>query len=235
MKEDVLEMDSVSKKVKNFAGKFYDPPPKDEISYDESTDDIEEILDMTESVAVTDIFEKSSEEKTDVLLPGDVPEVKAVKEDKSIPVETIPEKTKVEYTTYTVKKNDSLWGISWRHYMKIKELLFINDLSEGVIIKPGQKLKVKKGKTREMPKRKVSTNTVAKAEEKKEKMGDMGDMGDMGKTNVVTNKVEFIEYTVVKGDTYYNLSKKFNCTVSELEKINENKELLIGMKIKVSR
>ena len=48
-------------------------------------------------------------------------------------------------------------------------------------------------------------------------------------------KVKYSNGNVVKGDTYYNLSKKFNCTVSELEKINENKELLIGMKIKVGK
>jgi LysM repeat protein len=60
----------------------------------------------------------------------------------------------------------------------------------------------------------------------------MGDMGDMGKTNVVIKKVELPEYTVKKGDTYYSLSKKFNISVKELEKINGNKKLLIGTKIK---
>ena len=263
MKEDILEMDSISKKVKSFAGKFYKPASEDSDFNNfeniieeipgikkknepsaqktpdgkaESAGDVEEILDMTESIAVTDVFAKSLEEKAGELLPGGVPEVKVVETSESIPVKSIPEKIKVEYTTYTVKKNDSLWGISWKHYMKIKELLFINDLSEGVIIKPGQKLKVKKGKTREMPKpkKKVATNIVDKIEAENEKMGDMGGMGKTD-TDVVANKIEIIEYTVVKGDTYYSLSKKFNCTVSELEKINANKELLIGMKIKANR
>ncbi len=267
MKEDILEMDSISKKVKSFAGKFYDPDSKEldfnnieNITKDvsnikgenkpflseiknvesKSTGDVEKILDMTESIAVTDISEKFAVEKIDESLPGGVPEVKVVETSESIPVKSIPEKIKVEYMTYTVKKNDSLWGISWKHYMKIKELLFINGLSESTIIKPGQKLKVKKGKTREMPKRKTkkkTTNTVDKIEAENEKMGDMGDMGGMGKTDtdVVTNKIEIIEYTVVKGDTYYSLSKKFNCTVKELEEVNDNKKLITGMKIKVGK
>ncbi|MCK5852210.1 LysM peptidoglycan-binding domain-containing protein [bacterium] len=250
MKEDILEMDSISKKVKSFAGKFYTPDSKELDFHDtESTGDVEEILDMTESVAVTDIFEKSAVEKIDESLPGGVPEVKVVDTSENIPVKNVPEKIKVEYMAYTVKKNDSLWGISWKHYMKIKELLFINDLSEGVIIKPGQKLKVKKGKTREMPKRKakpvVKTNETMKVEDKTDETAKMHEttnhpalraplLKQEGSTEV-TNKIEIIEYTVVKGDTYYNLSKKFNCTVKELEEVNDNKKLITGMKIKVEK
>jgi len=252
----------VSKKLENLVGKIYKPSLDNAIPYDTKktveeavpeikdnikptkpleaktkiTDDVEEILDMSKSVAVTEIPGISSKEKTEVELPGGVPAAKTIADKKSVSVEEIPGKTKVKYTEYTVKKNDSLWGISWKHYMKVKELIFINGLSENAIIQPGQKLKVKKGKTREMPKRKAKpaakTNAVVEAEEK---MGGMRKIGDMGKTNVVTNIVALTEYTVKKGDTYYSLSKKFNCTVKELEEINDNKKLITGMKMKVNR
>jgi len=233
----------ISKKVEEVVNKVYEPEYKDIITKkvaetikkepvikpekhpilnnlenkQNSTNINEEILDMEKSVAVIDSSEKN--------LPGSVIDnaVKTVK--PKITTKKQPKDNAIKYEIYTVQKNDSLWGIAWQHYMTIKELLFINDLSDDVIIKAGQKLKVKKGKTRPLPKpkKKKATNTVAKVNTK------------VKTTDEKTDKISYIEYTVNKGDTYYSLSKKFGVSVNELEKLNANKKLITGMKIKVKK
>ena len=241
----IYENTDVSKKVEKFTEQFYEPSLKGVVRHDEkniskkepvikpekhpikkkiekkiaaktNANSEEAILDMEKSVAVDDAVEKT--------LPGSVID-KAVEKtsvEKAPAKKTQPQKKKIEYKIYTVKKNDSLWGIAFQHYMNVKDLLFINDLSPNVIIKAGQKLKVKKGKTRALPKpkpkpkKKKSTNTVVKTNQTDK-----------------TDKTELIEYTVKKGDTYYSLSKKFGVPVKELERINDNKKLIIGMKIKI--
>lgn len=49
------------------------------------------------------------------------------------------------------------------------------------------------------------------------------------------NTPKYETYTVKKGDSYYSLAKKYNIKVEELQKINDNRPLKIGDKIKVIR
>ncbi len=55
---------------------------------------------------------------------------------------TIPEKTIVKTTLYTVAKGDTFYSIARRHEISVDELLKINNLSTNNTLKIGQKIKV---------------------------------------------------------------------------------------------
>lgn len=55
-----------------------------------------------------------------------------------------PKRNKAKTPSYEVKKGDSLWGISQQFGIKLKKLMMLNELTEGAIIKPGQRLKLRK-------------------------------------------------------------------------------------------
>ena len=106
---------------------------------------------------------------------------------------------KPSFTTYTVRKGDTLWEIAQKYKTTVNELVRLNKIKNPNLIYPGQKLKVP-GKAPSKPK--------------------------------VTGKY----YTVRKGDTLWEIAKKYNTTVAKLVSLNKikNPDLIYpGQKIRI--
>ena len=69
------------------------------------------------------------------------PEAKPQAEKKPAKTE---EKKKTTYTTYTVKKGDTLWGISQKYKTTVDKLVEINKIKNPDLIYAGQKIKIPK-------------------------------------------------------------------------------------------
>jgi len=113
--------------------------------------------------------------------------------------------------TYIVKKGDSLWAISKRNDISVRDLAAANGMSIKVPIKIGQKLIIP-GKSK--PAESSSPATSAKPS-----------VDPTGKT-----------YTVVSGDSYYRIGKKLGVNYLKLMNFNNDTEKSIlqpGQVIKV--
>ena len=107
---------------------------------------------------------------------------------------------------YTVRRGDSLWGIARKFSVSSKNLASWNNLRLNSVLRPGQKLVVKKGR-----RTKVAFSSAA-------------------------NPFPGNKYTVRKGDSLFNISRKFNVTVADLRKWNSGsmgKHLYPGQKLQV--
>lgn len=109
--------------------------------------------------------------------------------------------------SYTVVKNDTLWGLSKKYGVSVSDLKKANGVS-GHLIYVGQKLQIptKSTKATKIAKTSTSTSTV-----------------DTTSTT----------HTVVKGDTLWSLAKKYGVSVSALMKANNlsSSTILIGQSL----
>lgn len=106
--------------------------------------------------------------------------------------------------SYTVVKNDTLWGLSKKYGVSVSDLKKANGVS-GHLIYVGQKLQIP-AKSTKTAKTSTSTSTV-----------------DTTSTT----------HTVVKGDTLWSLAKKYGVSVSALMKANNlsSSTILIGQSL----
>ena len=159
------------------------------------------------------------------------------------------------YQTYTVKRGDTLYGISNQFGVSVTDLVNLNNITGSAII-VGQILKipsssgtnpdamfmytVKKGDT--LYKIALKYNTTVK---------EIMDLNILKTTNLsigqtlkipemYTNKEEmdlpnFISYTIKKGDTLYKISKEYNVPVDTIIKDNSlsSSTLTIGKTLKI--
>lgn len=123
-------------------------------------------------------------------------------------------------TSYKVEKGDTLYSISRKYQITVAELRAANNLSETDVIKVGQKLKI--------PSADIST-AAALATDKK------ASTGSANATISATTKTK--EYTVVKGDTMYSISKKYGMTLAEfmaLNNLDNSSVIKVGQKLKIA-
>ena len=123
-------------------------------------------------------------------------------------------------TTYKVEKGDTLYSISRKYQITVAELRAANNLSESDVIKVGQKLKI--------PTADIS-NAAALATDNK------ATTKPSGATLSATTKTK--EYTVVKGDTMYSISKKHGMTLAEfmaLNNLDNSSVIKVGQKLKIA-
>jgi len=116
--------------------------------------------------------------------------------------------------SYEIKKGDSLWTISRVFGVSIKTIMTANNLSEDSILQVGMKLKIPT-QHNEAPQVLVAQN---------------------GQKNQTAGEEGFY-YTVVSGDTLWNISRKHGVSVNTLMKVNNLKSadrLQINQKIWVS-
>ena len=98
--------------------------------------------------------------------------------------------------TYTVKAGDTLYGISNQYGVSAKELADLNNVN-ATTLKIGQVLKIP--------------------------------------TNSGTNPSNIFIYTVKKGDSLYNIAKRYNTTVKDIIALNglKNTNLAIGQQLRI--
>ena len=121
-------------------------------------------------------------------------------------------------TTYKVEKGDTLYSISRKYQITVAELRAANNLSENDVIKVGQKLKI--------PSADIS-NAAALATDNKATTNGTATLSATRATK---------EYTVVKGDTMYSISKKNGMTLAEfmaLNNLDSNSVIKVGQKLKI--
>ena len=121
-------------------------------------------------------------------------------------------------TTYKVEKGDTLYSISRKYQITVAELRAANNLSENDVIKVGQKLKI--------PTADIS-NAAALATDNKATTSGSATLSATKATK---------EYTVVKGDTMYSISKKNGMTLAEFMALNgldSNSGIKVGQKLKI--
>lgn len=122
-------------------------------------------------------------------------------------------------TTYKVEKGDTLYSISRKYQITVPELRAANNLSETDVIKVGQKLKI--------PSADISA-AAALASDKKAATTSNASISATTKTK---------EYTVVKGDTMYSISKKHGMTLAEfmaLNNLDNSSVIKVGQKLKIA-
>ena len=109
--------------------------------------------------------------------------------------------------SYTVVKNDTLWGLSKKYGVSVSDLKKANGVS-GHLIYVGQKLQIPSKSTKATKTAKISTST----------------------STVDTTSTT---HTVVKGDTLWSLAKKYGVSVSTLMKANNlsSSTILIGQSL----
>ena len=162
--------------------------------------------------------------------------------------ETEPSKPQ-ETNTYIVKKGDSLYQIANKYDTTVDELKKINNLKSN-LLSIGQILNLPTNQT-ESPKAYLDY-TVQKGDSlyqiaKKynttidilKKINNLNstllDIGQILK--VPTNTENYILYNVIKGDSLYQIAKKYNTTVNDIKSLNNltNNILSIGQELKIPR
>lgn len=121
-------------------------------------------------------------------------------------------------TSYKVEKGDTLYSISRKYQITVAELRAANNLSESDVIKVGQKLKI--------PSADISNAAALATDNKATTSG--------GATLSATKATK--EYTVVKGDTMYSISKKNGMTLAEFMALNgldSSSVIKVGQKLKI--
>lgn len=124
------------------------------------------------------------------------------------------------YTTYTVKKGDSLGKIASRHHTTIANIKKWNGLRKDTIV-PGQRLKIYSG-------RGPAATSVASSSSSK----------SSGKPSTTVSG-GYTVYTVRKGDTLYSIANKFpGVSLNDIMRINglnRNSKIYTGQKLKIKK
>ena len=168
---------------------------------------------------------------------------------------TPPVNTSAEY--YTVKSGDTLYSIARRFNITVDKLKELNGLKNN-LISVGQNLLVsdfnqsnvvpeddnqyyivQKGDSLWSIAKKYNT-TVDKLKKLNNLNSNLLQIGQkliINENASVNPETNLIKYTVVKGDTLYSISRKFNTTVSEISSLNNLKTnvLQIGQELIIPR
>ena len=158
--------------------------------------------------------------------------------------------------TYIVKSGDTLYGISNQYGVSVVDLLKLNNLSSGSVIKVGQTIiipnnsgsnpnttfnyTVKQGDTlygiarmyKTSVQELVKLNNLVNSDLS---IGQILKIPEMYNSEEEINLPEYINYTVRKGDTLYSISKKYGITPDLIIKDNSlsNNNLTIGEVLKI--
>ena len=122
------------------------------------------------------------------------------------------------YTTYTVKRGDSLGKIASRYGTTIANIKKWNGLKKDTIV-PGQRLKIYSGKG--------PSSSVASSG------------GSKSAAPATSSKGGYVMYTVRKGDTLYAIANKFpGVSLNDIMRLNgltRNSKIYAGMKLKIKK
>lgn len=176
--------------------------------------------------------------KTDVIKPGQILIVgEPATTDKKVEVPVVVD-DKLNVSTYTVEKGDTLWSIAKKFDVTVKQIYAWSELTSETI-KPGQILTVSGSET---PK---DNNEQESSTEKKEITSEQVVVTEKNvkSTKLIVNKVEidladseWIEYTLQSGDNLKKIAKKYNTYTDAIRKVNSGineKNLKVGSVINV--
>lgn len=158
--------------------------------------------------------------------------------------------------TYTVKKGDTLYGISNQFGVSVSDLASINNLSPNVTLQVGKVLiipqkegsnpstffiyTVKKGDNLYNIAKTYNTtvNELIKINNLKTNNLSIGDKLKIPETYTPENNIKlpnYINYTIKQNDNLYSIAKKYNITVDEIIKDNalKSNNLTIGQILKI--
>ena len=136
-------------------------------------------------------------------------------------------KTQIDDDVIVVAKGDTLYSLARKHSVSVSDLAKINNLHEPYVLSVGQKLHVRQS---QMP------NMISE-EKVNEIKADHRVVSEPVKPNTV-KRVDVQEIVVVKGDTLYSLSRKYEIPVNDLAVMNKLSApftLSVGQKIKVPK
>jgi len=155
--------------------------------------------------------------------------------------------SKKDQGIYEVQSGDTLFSIAKKNHVTLKEIMVLNDIKAGSVIRIGQKLRVAKKSAFITSKKKKSTKTKIVLKKYKVRRGDtlsqiakrnktsvkklralnklkrksrlrVGMVLAVGETKVRTSKPK--HYKVKKGDTLWLIAKKHHTTVKKLRVLN---------------
>ena len=157
--------------------------------------------------------------------------------------------TPVETNTYTVQKGDSLYQIAKKYDTTVDELKKINNLTSNTL-SIGQILTLP---TKESTSPTTYTSyTIQKgdslyqiAKRYNTTVDELKNINNLTSTllsigqqlKVPTTTEDYTLYTVVKGDSLYQIAKKYNTTVNDIKSLNNltSNTLSIGQELKIPR
>jgi len=158
----------------------------------------------------------------------------------------IPKKIDMDVGEYVVKKGDSLYQIAKKYNSSVDEIKKENNLS-GNLLSIGQVLKipkkididvgeyvVKKGDSLYQIAKKYNSS-VDEIKKENNLSSNILSIGQVLKVPVVEED-DYL-YTVVKGDSLYQIAKKYNSSVDEIKSLNNLKSnlLSVGQVLKIPR
>ncbi len=119
------------------------------------------------------------------------------------------DETMLNGSTYIVEKGDSMYSVSKKYNMTVKELQDLNNLTNSAL-SVGQKLNTNSS----------SIDTIAQASNSK-----------LPANIAISKKIHIVE----KGETLYSISKKYDVTISDLQQLNDLNDngISIGQELKI--
>lgn len=187
----------------------------------------------------TDELKKLNNLSTNSLRLGQVLKIPSTTEQ----IQELPQKN-----TYKVKKGDSLYQIAKNYNITVEELKKINNLNNNVlsigqiIILPSKESTPKDYTTYTVQKGDSLYQIAKKYNTTVEELKKTNDLNNTllsinQQLKVPTTKENYILYTIQKGDSLYQIAKKYNTTVNDIKSINNitNNILTIGQEIKLPR
>lgn len=124
---------------------------------------------------------------------------------------------------YRVKPGETIGGIANRHGVSTKDIMAWNNIKNPRGVRAGSKLKIKKIKGAEKP---VSNETVKSAPvesasiDDSEKLPSPGEPVRLSTPSVKNSEDEGLQYHVKSGDTLWDIARRHNVTIAELQEWN---------------
>ena len=202
---------------------------------------------MTDYIIVPTYGGNTVVDETPVVQKDDKSDEKPIKKDTETPI------VKENTDEIIVVRGDTVYSLSKKHNMSVKEFAQINNLSEPYTLKIGQKLTTR-ASTVSPDQKKVETSVAkstpeSKVEQKKEipnvisaekvqqiKTERVAAATKPVKKTTEVKRVNLTEITVKQGDTLYSISRKYEIPVNDLAVMNKLSApfaLVPGQKLKV--
>lgn len=125
-------------------------------------------------------------------------------------------------TTYVIKKGDSLYRISKKFKVNIKDIKYVNNLYSDKLM-PGTKIIIPAGESHTQGSLSTSGSAPFESPAEIKNVEDNSESGEAQQPAERAERKEPKTYTVRKGDNLWEIAKKYSIRVKELKKLNNLK------------